>query len=108
MPLFPIVASGEQLNLKKPSFITYSNEGFRDPPVVPPEPSLELFNFSTGVKSTPESEGDLFFSSIISPSDEERLCLEVTGLLAGRGKTFDKLKHPLSELFFPEDTDTAS
>lgn len=55
-----------------------------------PDPSLELLNFSTGVNSTPESEVVLVFSSMIIPSDEERLCFEVTGLLAGRGNTLDK------------------
>lgn len=43
-----------------------------------PDPSLELLNFSTGVNSTPESEVVLVFSSMIIPSDEERLCFEVT------------------------------
>lgn len=87
-----------------PSFSTYSKEAFREPLAVPPDPSLELLNFSTGVNSTPESEGVLFFSSIMSPSEEERLCLEVTGLLAGRGNTLDKLNDALSELAFPADS----
>lgn len=60
-----------------------------------PDPSLELLNFSTGVNSTPESEVVLVFSSMIIPSDEERLCFEVTGLLAGRGNTLDKFNDSL-------------
>lgn len=62
---------------------------------MPPDPSLELLNFSTGVNSTPESEVVLVFSSMIIPSDEERLCLEVAGLLAGRGNTLDKFNDSL-------------
>lgn len=84
---------------------TYSSEAFREPFPVPPDPSLELLNFSTGVISTPESEGVLFFfSSIMSPSEEERLCLEVTGLLAGRGNTLDILSDSLSELALLPDS----
>ena len=85
---------------------TYSREVFREAPVVPPDPSLELLNFSTGVNSTPESDGVLFFSSMMSPSEQERLCLRVTGLLAGRGNTLDISKDPLFDLVAPEDSDS--
>ena len=40
----------------------------------------------------------------MSPSEEERLCLEVTGLLAGRGNTLDILSDSLSELALPPDS----
>ena len=79
----------------KASFATHSNEAFLDPFAVLPDPSLELLNFSTGVNSTPESEVVLVFSSIIIPSEDDRLCFEVTGLLAGRGNTLDKFSDPL-------------
>ena len=37
----------------------------------------------------------LIFSSIIIPSEDDRLCFEVTGLLAGRGNTLDRFSDPL-------------
>ena len=78
----------------------------REPLAAPPDPSLELLSFSTGVNSTPESDGVLFFSSIMSPSEDERLCFDVTGLLAGRGNTLDKFKEdPLSESPVPGDSE---
>ena len=79
----------------KTSFATHSNEPFFEPLAVLPDPSLELLNFSTGVNSTPESEVFLIFSSIIIPSEEDRLCFEVAGLLAGRGNTLERFRDPL-------------
>lgn len=79
----------------KASFATHSSEVFLEPLAVLPDPSLELLNFSTGVNSTPESDVVLVFSSIIIPSEDDRLCFEVAGLLAGRGNTLDKFSDPL-------------
>lgn len=93
----------------KANSATYSKDGFRDPFAVLPEPSLELLNFSTGVNSTPESEVVLVFSSMIIPSDDERLCFEVAGLLAGRGKTLDKFSElPTSWFFARADSEPTS
>ena len=77
------------------SFTTHSSEAFLDPFAALPDPSLELLNFSTGVNSTPESEAVLVFSSIIIPSEDDRLCFEVVGLLAGRGNTLERFSDAL-------------
>ena len=84
---------------------TYSKDIFREAVVGPPDPSLELLNFSTGVSSTPESDGVLFFSSMMSPSEQERLCLRVKGLLAGRGNTLAMSKVPLFDFAGLVDSD---
>ena len=79
----------------KASFATHSSAAFLDPFAALPDPSLELLNFSTGVNSTPESEAVLVFSSIIIPSEDDRLCFEVMGLLAGRGNTLERFSDAL-------------
>ena len=81
--------------IAKASFATHSSEVFFDPFAGLPDPSLELLNFSTGVNSTPESEVVLVFSSIIIPSEDDRLCFEVVGLLAGRGNTLERFSDAL-------------